>query len=616
MSRAQKASAITRERFDYVMVQLIGTKVCVAMRNESTYEGIFHSINVEGDFSFILKNARELAHPTNADRRSGPLIPTLMIPFNDFLALKEAPPPPHRKSDEDASASPADRIATARSSEDPKEGKAEEHGVRKMHTAASEGEDDDVHATVPRGDDIAKTNKMPHLDTRTNAVLLSQSNDPRERRTRGLRLNALNLELPDDRRLQGPPNPLEPLRSKVAVPAIGSPTPGPIPPPNNATESTVESKVPPLSLDPQPQANSVARNLAAFDEALAKKGESKRLNALNLEPALVADSKHRHISSPKVPRDRHDKRDDVPQQAQHAPQQLQLQHAHQQEQRQQQQQQQQPQHQQQQQHNPHQQQQQFQQYQQSQSGPGNKSFPFNPNATSFSPVTHGPGASGGDNPQQSAGSKGDDKGKGKGKKDDDKKAREFTPLVVHNSKLQISDVLKAYTELAMQEIRDHVEDEPAPKWDTNSSSFRDTLGAPLILTNVAQPNWVQPHQNSHNPGPGSHPPGPPVQGHIPSFVPGLNMPPHMMQQGGPGVPMQGIPMLQMQGMNHNMQGMQGMQPNMQNMPMQGGIPMQHGMGGQLMPMGMTMPIMQQPIMNMGPGDQMMPNQGYNRSWEQ
>eukprot|EP00397_Hematodinium_sp_SG-2012_P001028 GEMP01001029.1.p1 GENE.GEMP01001029.1~~GEMP01001029.1.p1 ORF type:complete len:686 (+),score=137.50 GEMP01001029.1:341-2398(+) len=684
--RAHKISAINRERFSFVMVHLIGTKVRVTMRNEAVYEGVFHSINVDGDFSFTLQNAREMAHPTNDERRSGPLIQTLMIPYSDFLALKESPPPPPKKSDERGENA---RVSTSQFKTDGQITSASGHDVQEQSLTAwndpaagridGKGLEEDVKGEVSNFDQFATNSqklsvkstyneeayttkldlnslteaqqkeaakiaeklaaegetpdepadaetpvsspnpyspkaKPAWLNDATNTIMLSQSTDPRERRTRGLRLNALNLELPEDKRT-GPTvsaqsggaavTPLAPMLPFLAewlakkqalacsaqggstrqTPAAGVPAP---------IESKPRPVAPALQGSPPQQAIPTPAKhggLAVLDEAAAKKGESKGLNALNLEPCTDTKPRPRPSHSPQGLRDRIAPLDQKTSNVLAAQQQSQ---------------------------------------QDQSNGGGNKgSFTLNPNATSFSPVNPGSSSVGaaqaGETSSQptSTPTKGDEKGKGKGGKKDDhdeKKQRiDFTPLTVLNPKLSISHVLKMYTELSLKEMRAQTENDPPPKWDATGQSFREILGVPTTLPNTAPPSagppmWAHTQQTMPNqPGQGAQPVGSQQihgQGQMmTAFQQGMNIPAHqgMMQQG---VPMAGIPMMQM---GQNMHGMQhGMMPNM---AMQPGMHMQPGMN---MPMGM--PAHQQGNAPLTQGDQtgmpMMPNQGFRNAWEQ
>lgn len=82
---ATQNTDINRERFAYVLTQFAGKTVQAKLRNHSVYEGIFHSCNVEKDYSVVLKYARQL--PSDGIL-SGPVIPTFQIPGKDYLCIQ------------------------------------------------------------------------------------------------------------------------------------------------------------------------------------------------------------------------------------------------------------------------------------------------------------------------------------------------------------------------------------------------------------------------------------------------------------------------------------------------------------------------------------------------
>jgi len=92
----QKASSrrdldLNRERLVFVLTSLVGQRVTAQLRNNVTYEGLFHSCSLDGDFTITLKSARQL--PT-ADCKSGEVISTLLILGKDFLQVSAADVPP------------------------------------------------------------------------------------------------------------------------------------------------------------------------------------------------------------------------------------------------------------------------------------------------------------------------------------------------------------------------------------------------------------------------------------------------------------------------------------------------------------------------------------------
>lgn len=90
-----------RERFMFVLTNLVGRKVQAKLRNNVTYEGLFHGYAVETDFAITLKCARELP---SENRKSGEMIPTLIIPGKDFLQVTAIEVPPAGQEPELAAA--------------------------------------------------------------------------------------------------------------------------------------------------------------------------------------------------------------------------------------------------------------------------------------------------------------------------------------------------------------------------------------------------------------------------------------------------------------------------------------------------------------------------------
>mmetsp|Transcript_83775 Transcript_83775/g.130702 ORF Transcript_83775/g.130702 Transcript_83775/m.130702 type:complete len:748 (+) Transcript_83775:110-2353(+) len=75
---------LNKERLIFCLSSLIGHKVTVKLRGNVIYEGVFHSCALEGDFSIILKHARLLP---SEQQKSGNVIETLIIPGKDFLQV-------------------------------------------------------------------------------------------------------------------------------------------------------------------------------------------------------------------------------------------------------------------------------------------------------------------------------------------------------------------------------------------------------------------------------------------------------------------------------------------------------------------------------------------------
>lgn len=84
---------VNRDRLVFCLTSFVGHKVTAMLRNNVTYEGLFHSCALDGDLSITLKYARKLASDSNA--KSGDIVTTLVIPGKDFLQVSssELPPP-------------------------------------------------------------------------------------------------------------------------------------------------------------------------------------------------------------------------------------------------------------------------------------------------------------------------------------------------------------------------------------------------------------------------------------------------------------------------------------------------------------------------------------------
>lgn len=83
---------VNRERMIFCATSLVGHKVTAKLRNNAIYEGIFHSCSTDGKLNLTLKCARQLP---NEHSKSGEVINTLVIPGNQFLQLSavDVPPP-------------------------------------------------------------------------------------------------------------------------------------------------------------------------------------------------------------------------------------------------------------------------------------------------------------------------------------------------------------------------------------------------------------------------------------------------------------------------------------------------------------------------------------------
>lgn len=82
---------INRERLIYCLTSLVGHKATAKCRNNVVYEGIFHSCALDSDYSITLTSARLV--PPKGDK-SGEVIRTLVIPGKDFLQISASDVPP------------------------------------------------------------------------------------------------------------------------------------------------------------------------------------------------------------------------------------------------------------------------------------------------------------------------------------------------------------------------------------------------------------------------------------------------------------------------------------------------------------------------------------------
>lgn len=74
---------MNRERLAYLCLSLIGHRVTVKLRNH-TYEGLFHSCALDGDFSVMLRFARQ---PAQGDSVSSEVIKSLIIPWKEIIEV-------------------------------------------------------------------------------------------------------------------------------------------------------------------------------------------------------------------------------------------------------------------------------------------------------------------------------------------------------------------------------------------------------------------------------------------------------------------------------------------------------------------------------------------------
>jgi len=81
---------VNKERLFFVLTSIVGHKVTAKLRNNAIYEGVFHGCSLEpGDFSVTLKCARYIGGNSREDDQTL-VIPTLVIPGRDFLQVSAA----------------------------------------------------------------------------------------------------------------------------------------------------------------------------------------------------------------------------------------------------------------------------------------------------------------------------------------------------------------------------------------------------------------------------------------------------------------------------------------------------------------------------------------------
>jgi len=83
---------VNRERLLFVCMSLVGRKVTAKLRNSIIYEGLFHSCCLDGDQSITLRCARQTSPMEQG--RVAEAIGTLVIPGKDFLQISAMDVPP------------------------------------------------------------------------------------------------------------------------------------------------------------------------------------------------------------------------------------------------------------------------------------------------------------------------------------------------------------------------------------------------------------------------------------------------------------------------------------------------------------------------------------------
>jgi len=88
---ARRELDVNRERLIFCCMSLVGHKVTAKLRNSVIYEGLFHSCSLDGDYSITLRCARQTSPE---QRHMAEAIGTLVIPGKDFLQISAMNVPP------------------------------------------------------------------------------------------------------------------------------------------------------------------------------------------------------------------------------------------------------------------------------------------------------------------------------------------------------------------------------------------------------------------------------------------------------------------------------------------------------------------------------------------
>mmetsp|Transcript_41591 Transcript_41591/g.114623 ORF Transcript_41591/g.114623 Transcript_41591/m.114623 type:complete len:776 (+) Transcript_41591:198-2525(+) len=149
---------MNRERLVFCLTSLVGHRVTAKLRGNIIYEGTFHSCSLDNDFSITLKCARLLP---SESCRSGEVISTLLIPGKDFLQVSAVDVPSPSILDADQGPSAGTGFAT---DADIAQKKAMRTGERELvpwaggQEAGDEGEGLDEHTHDVRAWDQFDTN--------------------------------------------------------------------------------------------------------------------------------------------------------------------------------------------------------------------------------------------------------------------------------------------------------------------------------------------------------------------------------------------------------------------------------------------------------------------------
>jgi len=133
---------INRERLVFAVSNLVGQRVTAKLRDNIIYEGLFHTCALDGDFSITLKLARKL--PTQ-ECKSGEMIPVFVIPGKDFLQVSAVGVPSPTDNSTDRFTTDAEIAARGQAGRErdlvPWHGEDEEREALEDTTAGREGWD-------------------------------------------------------------------------------------------------------------------------------------------------------------------------------------------------------------------------------------------------------------------------------------------------------------------------------------------------------------------------------------------------------------------------------------------------------------------------------------------
>lgn len=87
---AKGPSDMNKERLIFVLTSLVGQRVTARLRDNEIYEGLFHGFSPDPDFAITLKSARRLASQRD---KSGKVHEALIISGKDFLAVSASDVP-------------------------------------------------------------------------------------------------------------------------------------------------------------------------------------------------------------------------------------------------------------------------------------------------------------------------------------------------------------------------------------------------------------------------------------------------------------------------------------------------------------------------------------------